>query len=639
MKSTQLTDIPGIGDKTAAALTRAGITTLAELVETYPRTYREYYARSAKEARPTEWVVLKGHLTRPVSRRTARVTTQLSTFQDHSGRLQLRWFNLPYLVCSVRPQATYFVKGQVEQFRGVKQLVTPQLTLVDDATSLEDQLVPIYSQKGSLKPWVLRTKISSALKSATLPPDPLPPFITKEHELLSYHDALRLIHHPTSKRLLEDAIYRLAFQELYFLQLAAIKHKSRRPKLSTPLSINHASINHFVSSLPFKLTPSQQRAVRAITTDLGSASPMRRLLSGEVGSGKTVVAAAAALATHFAGYQTLVMAPTVILAEQLHDSLSHFLTPHGLTLELVTSGSRFDRGANLLVGTHALLNQQLEGVGLVIIDEQHRFGVRARETLSALGLHTLLMTATPIPRTLAQTLFAGLEVTELTELPPGRKKVKTFLVPEHKRADSYTWLKAEIKQGNQAFIVTPLIEKMEEADQSPLKSLRELEASLRRLFPDLTIDVMHGRLKDQQKLASLAAFREGHTDLLVATSMVEVGLDIPNANVIIVEDADRFGLATLHQLRGRVGRGGQAGYCLLFTDNHSPRVTERLKYFTRTGDGAKLALYDLQARGPGELFGQVQHGFFRLKLASLYDQKLLKATHTAATQALSKPVA
>jgi len=631
----QLTDIPGIGDKTARALEKSGIKSLQQLLETYPRTYRAYSASTAKEARVGDWVILKGHLTRPISRRTAKVTTQLSSFQDHTGHLTLRWFNLPYLTRSIRPNAIYLVKGQVTEFNSVKQIISPQLTVADENTPLRDELVPIYRQLGSLKPWVIRTKISNALNT-NLPPDPLPTSVLAKYDLIPYQEALENIHHPPDTLTLEKAIYRLSFQELFELQLKELKKNTRRSSFS-PLKINQNLLTKFIASLPFTLTPSQQAAIADITNNLTSKHRMQRLLAGEVGSGKTVVATAAALATHSAGKKTLIMAPTVILAEQLHRAINNFLKDFGLTTGLLTSSHKDSSSCNIITGTQALLNQPLKDIGLAIIDEQHRFGVKQREKLANLEdkTHTLLMTATPIPRSLALTLLGHLDITRLTDLPPNRLPVKTFVVNENKRRDAYDWISKQISTGNQVFMVTPLIEEAEEADLNPLKSLRSLEQELKTIFPHLTIDVMHGKMKDQEKTEHMQAFQQGTTQILVATSMIEVGIDVPAANIIVIEDAERFGLAQLHQLRGRVGRGGEQGYCLLFTNSQTLKSKNRLAFFVRENQGDKLALYDLQDRGPGEIFGNLQHGFFSLKLASIYDEKLLLSTYQAAKETLS----
>lgn len=629
-----LTSITGIGEKTATALEKAGINSFTDLLENYPRTYRPYRATTVTGARVGDYVVLQGQLTKPISRRTARVTTELSTFHDVSGKLTLRWFNLPYITRSVSPSTIYQVKGKVEEWGGTKQIVSPELTKVEEEEENTNQLVPIYSQMGSLKPWIFRTKIKKALETSSLPPDPLPHEVIKKYSLLGYSAALHTIHNPSSVSKLEEAIHRLSFQELYSLQLTALRNKSKKGKLRDKLKVAPLKITQFISSLPFKLTGSQKSAINTILEDLESSSVMNRLLAGEVGSGKTVIAAVAALATHSAGKRVVIMAPTVILATQLHDAISSYLTPLNISVSLITASSKGDIKSDVLIGTQALLTKDLKNIGLTVIDEQHRFGVKQREKLAKLATHTLMMTATPIPRSLAQTIFSQLDITYLTELPASRLPVKTFAVSTFKRLDAYTWIKTQIRKGDQVFFVTPLIEQAEEADTTPLKSLRELESRLKKLFPNNVVDIMHGKMKDKEKLSHMADFRSGQTQILVATSMIEVGIDIPAANIIVIENADRFGLATLHQLRGRVGRGGGQGYCLLFSDSSTPKALERLKYFVRTKEGDKLALFDLQERGPGEIFGTTQSGFFRLKLASIYDEKLLKATHAAAKHTL-----
>jgi ATP-dependent DNA helicase RecG len=334
------------------------------------------------------------------------------------------------------------------------------------------------------------------------------------------------------------------------------------------------------------------------------------------------------------------MAPTQILAEQLFQSFSSLLKDK-LTTSLITAGSKGDPLADIVVGTQALLSpkHKFGKVGLIILDEQHRFGVKQREYLSLLtpSPHVLMMTATPIPRTLAMTIFANMDISRLDELPASRLPIKTYLVSEEKRDKAFAWIKKEVSTGNnQAFVVVPLIEEAEDDEGNAKKSLKLLESDLKKRFPDLTIDIMHGKMKEIEKTEHLQAFRDGITQILVATSMVEVGIDIPSANIMLIEDAERFGLAQLHQLRGRVGRGSSQGYCLLFSSLNSPKIKERLSYFVKESNGEKLALYDLENRGPGELFGVSQHGFFALRFASIYDTKLLASTHSAAIMSLKK---
>ena len=460
--------------------------------------------------------------------------------------------------------------GKLESFRGVKQIVSPQIKIVDSTSTINNLILPVYRQKGSLKPWVFRTKIQSVLDNIESFPDLLPQKLLTKYELIPYNSAINYIHQPPSMLDLESAIHRLSFNELLALQLESIKLKKSITDNGIAIAIDKPALDKFISSLPFALTPSQNNAIYEITTDLESGR-LHRLLQGEVGS-----------------------------------------------------------------GTHAVLSlDKIENLGLVIVDEQHRFGVEQREKLANnktgfAAPHLLMMTATPIPRTLSMTIFGHLDITRLTGKPPGRLQTKTFYVNEFKRADSYLWIRQEINQGNQVFFVTPLIEIAEESDTTPLKSVKELETDLADRFPGVKIEIMHGKLKEPEKQKVMDSFRNGAIQILVATSMIEVGIDIPSANIMVIEDAERFGLAQLHQLRGRVGRGSKQGYCLLFSQSKNQKALDRLTYFVRIQDGEKLAKYDLEKRGPGELFGLSQHGFFNLAIGSIYDEKLVKQTHEAA---------
>ncbi|KKU43832.1 MAG: ATP-dependent DNA helicase RecG, partial [Microgenomates group bacterium GW2011_GWA1_46_7] len=451
--------------------------------------------------------------------------------------------------------------------------------------------------------------------------------------LLDFATTIRSIHFPSSKSDLENAIHRLAFDELFALQKEALKNRELAQVPTLPLSLNQPELADFIASLPFTPTAAQSRVIQEITADLSQPLAMHRLLSGEVGSGKTLVAAYSALLTHYSSRRTLLMAPTQILAEQLFANFSSLLGSR-CTFSLLTSVSKGDVDADIVIGTHALLKQisNFHNIGLVIIDEQHRFGVDQRLLLTKLNPapHFLMMTATPIPRTLAMTVFSHLSLSRLDELPQNRLPVKTYHVTEDKRVAAYDWIRQEVlTHQNQAFVVVPLIDQAEDDETSATQSLKKLEKDLSARFPDLVVDIMHGRMKGSEKTAHLQAFRDGHTQILVATSMIEVGLDIPEANIMVIENADRFGLATLHQLRGRVGRGGKQGHCLLFAHQPSEKALARLAYFVREKDGAKLAEFDLASRGPGELYGTTQHGFFSLRFASIYDQALLRQTAEA----------
>lgn len=633
----QLKEIPGIGDKIAAVLEKHEINTVHDLLFHFPRTYRTYLATNVQEATVGDWVSLVGTSSRPISKHGAHVTSQLSTFKDISGSLTLRWFNSPFIVRTVSPGDTYMVRGQLTVFGGTRQIVSPSLKKIDYDFVDQDEMLPIYPTLGTLKSGGIRKIIYSALDHSERIEETLSADIRTHHNLLDLSSAIEIIHRPRSRTDLESAIRRLAFDELYSLQLESLEN-SELNKISTdPLEWDSSILDHWIMGLPFTPTNAQIRVINEISTDLSKSIAMHRLLAGEVGSGKTLVASHAALCTHLAGKRTLVMAPTQILAEQLYTSIKNFMGEM-LRVSLITANQKGDINANIIVGTQAILSPKykFENVGLVIVDEQHKFGVKQREYLSLLrpAPHVLMMTATPIPRTLAMTIFSNMDISRLDELPKNRLPIKTFLLSETQRDKAMAWINNEITtKDNQAFVVVPLIEEAEDNEGDPKKSLKLLESDLKRRFPNLTIDIMHGKMKEIEKTEHLRKFRDGITQILVATSMVEVGIDIPGANIMVIEDAERFGLAQLHQLRGRVGRGDKQGYCLLFVgaDPHvSPKSYDRIKYFVSEINGEKLALYDLDNRGPGELFGESQHGFFNLHFASIYDTDLLKETSEAA---------
>lgn len=625
-----LIDLAGVGEKTLATLTSHNLNTVEDLIRYYPRTYRHYHAKTSATISPGDWVSLMGTVSRPISKHTSHTTTQFATFKDASGQLTLRWFNSPFITRSVSQSANYQVRGKIEVFNNTYQIVAPELKIVNCNLEIKQpEIVPIYTPLGTLKSGHLRNIIRSALEVYTVT-DPLSLEIQAKFNLIDLPTALSHIHFPPTLEDLEAAKRRLGFDELYELQLQAETNRELTKVKTEPLNWNTGLLQNWITNLPFTPTTSQSTAISEITADLSRPIAMHRLLQGEVGSGKTIVAAASALAAHSSGRQTLVLAPTQILAEQLHNSLTSLL-PSAISTSLVTADHKGDTTANIVIGTQALLQKNLQfgKIGLVIIDEQHRFGVEQRLLLTKLhpAPHFLMMTATPIPRTLAMSLFAGLDISYLRELPKNRLPIKTFYVSELKRRSAYDWVKQEItNNNNRAFVVSPLIDIALDEEGNEKKSLQSLELELKTNFPNMQIDIMHGRMKANEKTEHLRAFRDGMTHILVATSMIEVGIDIPTANIIVIEDAERFGLSQLHQLRGRVGRGGKQGYCLVVSKSTTDKAKERLAYFVKESSGEKLAEYDLQSRGAGELYGTAQHGFFKLRFASLSDESLLRQT-------------
>jgi len=632
----QLKDIVGIGAKTLAILEKNEINTIHDLLFYFPRTYRTYQSTDITHALPGDWISLVGTISTPISKHTSHVTTQLATFRETQGSrsLTLRWFNSPYIVRSITT-SLYLVRGQLTIFGNTKQIVAPTIKRIDPGYIDQDELMPIYSSLATLKSATLRKLILSALDNADQIQETLEDSIRQKYNLIALSTAIRFIHHPSSNTQLEQAIHRLAFDELYTLQLESLANAELNKFKTQPLQWDTKLLDHWQSTLPFTPTSAQLRCMQEIMQDLRKDIAMRRLLAGEVGSGKTLVATYAAKIAQLSGKRTLIMAPTQILAEQLYTSIQQ-LTTQSTSLSLITATSKGDLNADIIVGTQALLSpkNKFANVGLVIVDEQHKFGVKQREYLSSLtpAPHLLMMTATPIPRTLAMTIFANIQISRIDELPAGRLPIKTYLLLESQRDKAMAWINNEItSHHNQAFVVVPLIEQSLENEENPLKSIKLLESDLANRFPKHKVDIMHGKMKEADKTIHLQAFRDCHTQILVATSMVEVGIDIPSANIMVIENAERFGLAQLHQLRGRVGRGGQQGYCLLFMGQKtSQKAKERLEIFKIETNGEKLAHYDLQNRGPGELFGSMQHGFFSLKFASIYDTELLSETRSAA---------
>ena len=616
-----VTTLPGIGSIMAAKLRRLGISTVFDLLYHLPFRYEDRRLISpAARVQIGETVTVVGCLS-PVhnlfTKKGKRLQT--ATLTDDSGSLSVIWFNQMYLsrVFAAGDHVTLY--GKVDFFNRKPTLISPEY----EKGASYVGLVPIYPETAGLSSKWLRAKIFNLLTSL--------PDISPLHAKALHH-----IHFPKFLDQVELARKDLAFDELFLLQLAALQHRQawRRTHLAHPFTVDQDQVLQFISRLPFTLTAGQSQAIKDVLADLSLSHPANRLLEGDVGSGKTVVAAVAAYVTRLNSYQTLVLAPTQILAHQHHLTLSTLFKPFGIDVGLVTSQSKITTSKlKIVVGTHALLSQkhQLDSVGLVVIDEQHRFGVAQRSLAASLGQspHILTMTATPIPRSLALTLYGDLDLSVLTDLPSGRLPVKTWIVPESKRTASYKWITDQLATGtSQCFWVCPFIDASESA--ATVKAVTTEFTKLQDIFPHLKLGLLHGKMPAKQKNAVITAFRAGELNVLVSTPIVEVGLDIPAATIMVIEGADRFGLAQLHQLRGRVGRGHIQSYCLLFTAS----VTPRLKAMETISSGSQLAEIDFRLRGPGDIYGTSQHGAPRLKVATGKDLPLIQSAKTAAEKTL-----
>ncbi|MBI4038206.1 ATP-dependent DNA helicase RecG [Candidatus Daviesbacteria bacterium] len=641
-----LTKLPGVGFTMAQRVKRLNLLTVEDLINHYPFRYDDFsQVQPAAEAQIGENVTLQGEVwsIKNVYTRFGKILTQ-AIFNDSSSPITLTWFNSPWLINQMKVGDGLQISGKLTKYKNKLSIMAPVWEKLSSQlpaslpTLHTGRLVPVYPETYGVTSKWLRTKIAYLLPQVLDKiSDPLPNDI--RNGMLPLNNALAQIHFPANWEEAETAKERLGFDELFYIQLATLKTRQawQKKQVTDPLEIDQKKIDQFIRKLPFKLTNAQEKVLQEIIADLQKNIPMNRLLQGEVGSGKTVVAAIISYLVYLNGLKTLFMAPTEILAFQHHDTLKNLLEPHGITVGIYTGSKKSSELSikKVVVGTHALLSKKLsiEDVGLIVVDEQQRFGVEQRTLLRSKAKvpHLLTMTATPIPRTVALTLYGDLDMSVLDELPKGRQKVKTYLVPEKKRLDSYKFIESHVRAGEQIYIITPLIEPSETL--ITVKAVKQEFEKLKKIFPNFGLGLLHGRMKGKDKESITADFRQGKTQILVSTSVVEVGMDNPNATIIVIEGAERFGLAQLHQLRGRVGRGVKESFCLLYTSDPSAD-SQRLKYLETTFDGLKLAELDLKIRGSGELFGTKQAGRFELKIASLSNLSLIEKVRIAAQKLL-----
>ena len=646
--NAQLTVLSGVGPKNSESLQALGMHTLGDMLYYFPRRYEDYsQLKPIKNLFYGEQVTVIGTVQSVFTRKIrAGASTMIEVvISDGTGGLRLSWFNQPWIANRMKEGQQISVSGKIEQYLGRLVMNNPDYEDVDAEHLHTNRIVPIYSLTGRITQKWLRERMDQVITYwAPAVVDALPEGIRKSAQLLALGEALLNIHFPVSQDQLKAARQRLAFDEIFFLQMGVLRQKRDWKKADARrFPISDEWLGARLTSLPFTLTNAQKRAISDLRTDLDSGKPMNRLLQGDVGSGKTVVAALAASIVTSNGAQAAIMAPTSILAEQHYRNFTNLLAgengimPQSEIRLLVGDTPEAEKEAirnglvngsiKIIIGTHAVIEGpvQFKDLQLVVIDEQHRFGVEQRAELRSKGTnpHLLVMTATPIPRSLALTVYGDLDLSVMDEMPAGRQPISTHVLRPQERERAFTLIRGQIKDGRQAFIIYPLIEESEKIEARA--AVDDYETLSKEIFPDLKLGLLHGRMKPDEKDKVMFKFRNGEYNILVSTTVVEVGVDVSNASVMLIEGANRFGLAQLHQLRGRVGRGSEQSYCLLIPDHEDKIENERLLAMAESNDGFVLAERDLQQRGPGEFLGTRQAGYATgLRMASLTDVALIE---------------
>ena len=636
----ELTELKGIGEKTAELFHKLGCDTVEELLEFFPRDYELFYPPvTIGEIGYRTFATIRGVFTQSVfQRRIKKMTLTTAQFKDEvGGSIRVCYFNAPFMKDAIVPGELVILRGRISHKHGVLQIDQPKIYKPEEYSALMGQMQPVYSLTKGLSNAAITKAVRTALTTTAFrqmdQEDILPQSVREMYGLISKGVAVKNLHFPESQEAFSQAAVRMSFEEIFLFILAMKQNESFFHEESRIRISNDLRTTAFLESLPFEMTNAQKRVIGEITKDMESGKVMSRLIQGDVGSGKTIVALSALMNTAFAGYQGALMAPTEVLAKQHYETITGLFQEHKIPLHAaLLTGSMTnlekkvvydaleDGRIDILIGTHALFQEKVnyKALGLVITDEQHRFGIKQREALSKKGTepHMIVMSATPIPRTLALILYGDMDVSVIDELPARRKPIKNAVVDISYRDNIYRFLEKEVKNGHQAYIICPLVEYSEGMEASNVTDYSEMLRDV--LDEQISVGMLHGQMPSAKKNEIMDHFAKGKIQILVATTVVEVGVDVPNATVMVIEDANRFGLAALHQLRGRVGRGGDQSYCIFVSNNPSKEAMERLMILKTSNDGFEIASKDLSIRGPGEFMGIRQSGALSFKNFDLY---------------------
>ena len=642
MSEQPITSLKGVGEKTGRLFEKLGVHTVGELLEYYPRGYDAYEPPvSIGELRPDAIAAVEGLLKKDGDvRRFSRVAVTVAELSDGTGSLQLTWYNMPFLRTTLRAGNRFVFRGRVVKKNGRLTMEQPEIFSLASYEGVAGSMQPIYGQTKGLGNKTITKAVSQALSGRGMEREYLPEDIRTRHELAEYNFALEHIHFPTSRQELLFARKRLVFDE-FFLFILSVRHlkEKRQDRRSRFVLARRPEVEQFQHSLPYALTEAQEKVLNEVFDDMASGMPMNRLIQGDVGSGKTIVAVLALLQAAYNGCQGALMAPTEVLARQHYESMTELFAAHGVDkVPVLITGSMtakekrlaYERiashEADIIVGTHAIIQEKViyDRLALVITDEQHRFGVGQREALGEKGdrPHVLVMSATPIPRTLAIILYGDLDISIIDQMPVGRLPIKNCVVDPSWRPKAYRFIEKEVAAGRQAYVICPMVE---ESEMLEAENVLDYAEKLRKELPSsIRVEFLHGKMKGKEKNAVMEAFAANEIQVLVSTTVVEVGVDVPNATVMMIENAERFGLAQLHQLRGRVGRGKHQSYCIMVNCGEEG-AGERLDILNRSNDGFAIASEDLKLRGPGDIFGVRQSGDMEFKLADIFtDANVLK---------------